>query len=414
MKKLFLFTVLVCAGAGFAWQYARDDGNETTTLRTATVERGSLEDLVSGTGTLSAVGTVEVGTQVSGTVAEILADFNDRVTAGQHLAIIDTSILAAAVRDAEASLARARAQYEQAVADCDRNRTLFERGFISEREFESLATVVTTSHANLASAEAVLERARTNLDHAWIRAPIAGTVIQRNIEAGQTVQASFSAPTLFVIAEDLERMEILAEVDESDIGRIRDNQEARFTVQAYPDDEFFGAVRQIRLQPKTVQNVVTYTVVIDAANPQRRLLPGMTATVDFVVDRAADALLVPNSALAFRPTAEFAAAFRERGRGRSPSEASAAEKPAREWATPDGTTQRPEDIAVVWYLDDADGPVPTRVRIGVSDGLETALLEPGDLTAGSQVITGFGAQTQVASKAGSSNNSRGRGRPGLF
>ena len=430
MKKLILTAVLLCVGAGFAWHHARGNGNQATALRTAAVERGDLVNLVSGTGTLNAVGTVEVGTQVSGTVAGILADFNDRVTAGQLLAVIDTANLAAAVRDAEASLARTRAQYEQAVADRDRNSTLYDRGYISEREFLALETVVTTSRASLASGEAAVERARTNLEHAWIRAPIAGTVIQRTIEAGQTVQANFSAPTLFIIAEDLERMEILAQVDESDIGRIREGQEVRFTVQAYPDEERTGAVRQIRLQPATVQNVVMYTVVIDAANPQGQLLPGMTATVDFVVDRAEDTLLLPNGALNFRPTKEMVADLREQRRNGGGSDDGLASRRPQGRATSetglgsrsptgDDSAAPSPDMAVIWHLDETGKPSPTRVRIGVSDGLKTALIDAGDLQAGSAVITGSSAGTRVAaatSAVGSRSGGMGgrRDPPGLF
>ena len=427
MRKILLTAILLCAGAGFAWRYGQSLDPEGADLRTAAVERGDLEVLVSGTGTLSAVGTVEVDTQISGRVSDIRADFNDRVEAGQVLAVIDTANLAAAVRDAEAGLARARAQYEQAVADRDRNHSLFERGYVSEREYLALETVVTTSQASVGSAEAGLERARTNLDYAWIRAPISGTVIQRTVEAGQTVQASLSAPTLFVIAEDLERMEILAQVDESDIGRIDVGQEVRFEVQAYPDDGFTGQVRQIRLQPATVQNVVMYTVVIDAANPHGQLLPGMTATVDFIVEQAEDVLLVPNGALSFRPTEDMLAQLREQ-RGDEGAEApSRRRQPGSFRAHTDaaggdtamdlaGTTG---ERAVVWYLDASGSPAPAPVIIGVSDGLETVLLEEGALDTASEVIVGSSSAPQVAAATQTSEARPGgvggrRGPPGLF
>ncbi|MBT6146258.1 MAG: efflux RND transporter periplasmic adaptor subunit [Gemmatimonadetes bacterium] len=430
MKKLVSIAILLCAGAGFAWHFGQIHDAADAGLRTAGLERGDLESLVSGTGTLSAVGTVEVGTQVSGRVAGIHADFNDRVTSGQLLALIDTANLAATVRDAEAGLARVQAQSEQAIADRNRNRSLYERGYVSEREFLALETVVTTSQASLVSAEAGLERARTNLDYAWITSPISGTIIQRDVEAGQTVQASLQAPTLFVIAEDLEHMEILAQVDESDIGSIDEGQQVRFSVQAYPDDEFTGAVHQIRLQPITVQNVVMYTVVIDAANPQGQLLPGMTATVDFIVERAEDVLLLPNGALSFRPTQEMVDQLREqrRPRGEGPPSRGhgTADDLARDTATDsaididaDGATG---ERAVVWYLDEAGTPTPTPVRIGLSDGLKTALLDVGDLNEDTVVIVGSSTATQVAVVTRSESAREGPGGrggrpggpPGLF
>ena len=415
MRRLIAIAILLSAGAGFAWHSWQSDGADQAALRTAAVERGDLEVLVSGTGTLSAVGTVDVGTQISGRVAEVLADFNDRVAVGQLLAVIDTANLATAVRDAEAGLARAEAQYVQALADRNRNRSLYEYGYVSEREFQALETVATTTRASVTSAEAGLERARTNLGYAWITAPITGTVIQRDVEAGQTVQASLQAPTLFVIAEDLERMEILAQVDESDIGSIGEGQDVRFEVQAYPDDEFSGAVSQIRLQPTTVQNVVMYTVVIDAANPRGRLLPGMTATVDFVVERAEDALLLPNGALSFRPTQDMAEQFREQRRlGR--------DGPRQGDRAPEGDASEEDgDRAVVWYLDETGQPTPTPVRTGLSDGLKTVLLDAGELGEDASVVTGSSATGQVAvasAPQGDSDRRRGPGGrggpPGLF
>ena len=408
MKKLILTAVLLCAGAAFAWHFGRSDDASAADLRTAAVERGDLEVLVSGTGTLSAVGTVEVSTQISGRVAQVRADFNDCVAAGELLAVVDTANLASAVRDAEASLARAEAQYVQAVVDRNRNRSLYERGYVSEREFLALETVAATTQASVTSAEASLERARTDLEYAWITAPIAGTVIQRDVEAGQTVQASLSAPTLFVIAEDLESMEILAQVDESDIGSIGEGQQVRFEVQAYPDEEFTGAVRQIRLQPETVQNVVMYTVVIDAANPEGLLLPGMTATVDFIVAQSDDALLLPNGALSFRPTQDMVDQLRtqreQRGEGAPPRDRDL-----------DESTEGSGERAMVWYLDETGTARPTPVRVGLSDGLKTVLLDAGELESDTAVIVGSSASSQVAVTAadrGSGDMRRGPGGPG--
>ena len=219
----------------------------------AEIARGDIENVVSGTGTLNPVGTVEVGTQVSGTIDHLYADFNDHVTVGQLLAVLDTSALAASVREGEANVARTRAQWTTWRWTNTTATSLAEKGYLSEREMRSLATQVETARASLQSAEATLLRLQTNFNHAEIRAPIDGTVIQRSVEAGQTVAASLQTPTIFIIAEDMAQMEILALVDESDIGLIREGQDVRFTVQAYPDEEFSGTVRQIRLKPETIQ-----------------------------------------------------------------------------------------------------------------------------------------------------------------
>lgn len=294
-------------------------------FETAKVLRGDLVSRISATGTLSAVGTVTVGTQVSGTIARVVADFNDHVNAGDLLAVIDTEVLDASVRDANAGLNRAQAALRQAEAEVNRARSqlaqaaaqhaeataslkrhadLFDKGLVSAQEFEPRETAaasaaasvesaraamassdagVASARASVASAEASLAQVQKNRRNAEIRAPISGVVIQRTVDAGQTVAASFSTPTLFVIAEDLARMEIHAQVDESDIGRVKPGQTVEFTVAAYPDRTFRGTVRERRLQPETVQNVVHYTVVVAAGNDDSLLLPGMTADRKSVV-----------------------------------------------------------------------------------------------------------------------------------
>ncbi|MCK5597812.1 MAG: efflux RND transporter periplasmic adaptor subunit, partial [Candidatus Eisenbacteria sp.] len=285
------------------WQFAGRSGPEQTgRFEFVEVERGDIENIVSSSGTLSAVGTVDVGTQVSGTIARILADYNETVRAGQVLAVLDTTMLSASVRDARAGVVRARSLHDQAVRDYDREQDLHENDLISDAQLSDTQTSVETARAGVLSAEASLDRSRANLRYAVIRSPIDGTVIMRNMEPGQTVAASFSTPTLFVIAEDLSEMEIHALVDESDIGAIREGQSVRFTVEAYMDEEFTGVVRQIWLQPQTVQNVVMYTVVVDARNDRGLLYPGMTATTDFLIDERHDVLMVPNAALKLRAT----------------------------------------------------------------------------------------------------------------
>lgn len=293
---------LVVLAASYVSSWSAD--SDEPVYQFAELRRGTLESKVSSTGTLAAVETVEVGTQVSGTIARLEVDYNDAVRKGEVLAVLDQALFAAQVKEAEASVAKARAGLAQAEDEFQRNQPLFDKGFLSAQEFLPVRIGVDTARAALAAAEASLVRAKTNLAYTVIRSPIDGTVIKRSVEAGQTVAASLNTPTLFLIARDLKQMQIEADVDESDIGRIRTGQAVRFTVQSYPDKTFTGTVSQLRLQPRTISNVVNYTVLVEAANPEGVLLPGMTATLDFVVSRVENALLAPNAALRFQPPAE--------------------------------------------------------------------------------------------------------------
>ncbi|MFA4947358.1 MAG: efflux RND transporter periplasmic adaptor subunit [Candidatus Krumholzibacteriia bacterium] len=302
-KKRILIVVCVVAavaagiGAIRHFRSAKNGGE----LQLSEVKRGDIENTVSSTGTLSAVNSVDVGAQVSGIIDSLYVDFNSEVRAGQVLAVLDTTIVAAQAFDARAGLLRSRAQLDQAEAEYERNKPLFENGYLSATEFISIKTGYDAAVASYRSSEAALKRALKNLEYTTITSPINGTVIQRNVDAGQTIQASFQAPTLFIIASDMKSMQIEVNVDESDIGVIKEEQRVQFTVQAYPDDKFTGTVRQVRLQPVTLQNVVNYTVVVDASNDGGKLLPGMTATVDFIIEEKKDVLLVPNSAIQFKP-----------------------------------------------------------------------------------------------------------------
>ncbi len=399
MKKIIIITIIVLLllGAGiryFSSVYGSKNGGSYQFVE---VTRGNLENTVSSTGTLSAVGTVEIGTQVSGTIARADVDFNDRVKKGQVLAVLDTALLKIAVLDAEAGLVRAQAQYEQAQAEYERNLPLFEKGYLSGEEFLPIQVNVKTVQASVQSAQAALQRAQTNMKYATIRSPINGTIIQRNVEQGQTVAASFSTPTLLVIAEDLSQMQIYATVDESDIGQIREGQSVRFTVYAYPDNTFYGTVRQIRLQPTTVQNVVNYTVVVDAPNKSGLLLPGMTATVDFIVEERKDVLLVPNAALRLQPTQEMMTELRKNMREHMSALPDSLKQLAQQRRTDRGQFGDGEGMplqiqgsaqnntAQLWYLDDRRKLGVMPVLKGATDGLMTEITmvgagDRGDMT----------------------------------
>src|SRR5688500_14733340 len=251
---------------------------------------------------LGSVTTVQVGTQVSGQVAAIHVDFNDTVKKGQLIARIDPTLQQQSVRDAEAGFERVQAELVQAQRDYDRNKQLFEQRVLTETEFNAAEYRLAVVKASAKSAQITVDRARQNLAYTSIYAPIDGIVVERNVDVGQTVAASLSAPQLFLIANNLSRMQILASVDESDIGLIKDGQEVRFSDQAYPVETFRGTVRQVRVQSVTQENVVNYTAVVEVDNASGKLLPGMTATVDFLTGAAKNVLLVPNAALRVRPS----------------------------------------------------------------------------------------------------------------
>lgn len=382
---------LILAGA---WYFGRSDGGSGTSYRFVEVERGDLRATVSATGSLGAVTTVQVGTQVSGQVAEILVDFNDEVRKGQLIARIDPTLASQTVRDAQSTVERNRAEADQATREMERSKQLYANEALSISEYESAQYRYEVAQANLASAQVSLERARQNLAYTRIYAPIDGIVVERNVDVGQTVAASLSAPQLFLIANDLSRMQILASVDESDIGQIREGQPVRFTVQAYPSEMFEGTVQQVRLQSASTENVVNYTVVVGVDNSDGKLLPGMTATVDFEVKTAEDVLMVPNAALRFRPTPEMLAAAGMQGAAggpRSGESASARQQSAQRRVPSDGprpTTGRPSTpMATIWRLDDGGNLVTTRVSTGISDGIVTQIEGPG-IREGMQLIAG--------------------------
>ena len=412
---VLVVTLVIIRGNGGGAAFARYDFAEIT--------RGDLENVITATGALSAVGTVEVGTQVSGTIAHAYADYNETVHRGQILAVLDTTMLAASVRDARANEMKAESQYEQAQRAHARVVELFEQGLVSDAEIEESLTNVKSAEASLLGAEASLDRQRANRSYAVIRSPIDGTVIMRNVERGQTVAASFSTPTLFTIAEDLRVMEIRAMVDESDIGQIEEGQSVRFTVEAYIDEVFSGTVRQVWLQPETISNVVNYTVVVDAENDEGLLLPGMTATVDFLLDSLHEVLLVPNSALSIQPDdtmiEEIREAMRERmGDGNGAPDGSngstggqpngGSERASDGQSATGGRPQgRPSggapsggmssahsngmrafgDVKRLWYLDEEGNLLVARVKTGPSDGRLTQVIESDEVTEGLSVIS---------------------------
>jgi HlyD family secretion protein len=325
MKRL-LVAVLVFAAlsAGFYVYTARTAASEPNVV-TQPLSLGAIVDAVTATGTLEAVETVEVGTQVSGVVDDLFADFNSIVKKGQVIAKLDPQLIRTQIEQQEANLERAEADLDRvtvSLADArqkrERARQLAERNLIPRTELETADVNVKVAEAQIRSSEAALTQARAqlnntrvNLSYTTIKAPIDGIVISRNVDAGQTVAASMNAPILFVIAADLTRMRVIANIDESDVGRMRPGQRVTFRVDAFPSDVFTGTVSQVRLQPTVVQNVVTYSTVISVPNEQLKLKPGMTANVTIEIARRDDVLRVPLAATRFRPTREMFTALNQ-------------------------------------------------------------------------------------------------------
>jgi HlyD family secretion protein len=319
MKKLLpIVIILAVVGAGGAVFYANRPEKEPE-VKTLQISRGDIIDGVGATGALQAVRTVTVGTQVSGIVQDLYADFNSIVKEGQIVARLDPSILQTQVETANANLTNANANLERQRVTLDdakqkltRARELNQRQLTTKVDLENAELAVKTAEAQLKStqssivqAEAALNKAKVDLDHTIITAPISGIVIKRSVDKGQTVAASMSAPELFIIAADLTKMQVNASIDESDVGRMRPGQAVTFRVDAYPNETFHGSVNQVRLNPVTVQNVVTYSTVIDVPNPDLKLKPGMTAQVTIEIARRENVLRIPNAALRFRPSKDI-------------------------------------------------------------------------------------------------------------
>jgi HlyD family secretion protein len=375
--------LIVAATVGFSAYYTMR-AEPAPPLTTAAVTRGDIVNVVSATGTLQAVTTVQVGSQVSGVVESLYADYNSMVRKGQLLAKLDGSTYASAVEQAQATLQNAEAEVERlrvakasADAALSRARDLSAKQLLPAADLQAAETDSKTAAAQVTGAEARVVQARSgvrtaqvNLAKTVITSPIDGVVIARNVDVGQTVAASFSAPTLFVIAADLTDMQLNASIDESDLGQVADGQEVTFTVDAYPSEKFAGSVSQVRLNPTTVNNVVTYAAIIDAPNTSLKLKPGMTATVTIEVARRENVLRVPTAALRFKPSAEVL---------------------ERLGAASIQGTKGP----VVWRPQ-GSSIVPVSIKTGAADATFTEVTD-GALPEGTQVVTRIAGDTASAS-----------------
>lgn len=389
--------VLVTALGPPGWRWARGTGKETPRFRTEPAARGALSVTVSATGTLEPTNRVDVGSELSGIVKTVEADYNDRVRVGQVLARLDRDKLEAAVKRSRAALASARARVLKAkasvaeagsdLARLEKVSRLSRTRAVSESDLEGARANLARAEAEEAEAAAAVDEAaatlqsnRTDLDKTVIHAPINGIVLNRNVEPGQTVAASLQAPVLFTLAEDLTRMELHVDVDEADVGRVREGQEALFTVDAFPERSFEARITQVRYGAETVDGVVTYETVLRVDNPDLLLRPGMTATADVTVERVEDALLVPNAALRFAPPSTD----RSGSSGRRGLMGSLFPRPRRGGGH-DGRAGRDAlEGPRVWSLRDGR-LVPTPLETGASDGIRTVVLQ-GRLTPGQELV----------------------------
>jgi HlyD family secretion protein len=414
-KKILAASLLVAALAGGAWVWKAKFAEKPVQYTTEEVSRGDITRVVSATGTIQAVNTVTVGSQVSGTIRRILVDYNSPVKKGQLLAEIDPALFLDQTRQAEAELAQSRAALAEAEAGLReaereylRQKTLFASDFVAKSSLESAETALATARSRVESAKAgvrssaaMLNQKRTNLGYTKILSPVNGVVTGKKVSEGQTVAASLSAPELFTIAEDLARMQVEAAVDEADIGYVQEGMSVTFTVDTYPEDIFTGKVRQVRLSPSTTENVVTYTVIISAANPDLRLKPGMTANVSIETASVKDVLRVPNAALRFRPAAS---------RTKTASTSQVAPPPPPDGGGPGGEGASKKSSGLtgkatvsqpsVWVLETKKGSQPSLrrvpVTVGLTDGSWTEV--SGDLAEGEAVVTGtLGNGTKGAS-----------------
>lgn len=372
-KKLLVALLALAALGGGIWWWAQPkqvSGEER--YATAAVEHAPVTQTVAANGTLNPVVLVSVGSQVSGIVKALHADFNDRVKAGQVLAELDPTLLQAQLNQSEANVASAKAALQLAQANEARTRDLYAKEYVTRQDLDTAVQALEAAKAQLVLSQAQAKRDRTNLDYAVIRSPVSGVVVSRVVDVGQTVAASFQAPTLFTIAKDLSHMQIDSAYAEADVGNIKIGQPASFRVDAFPNRNFQGVVRQVRLNPTTLQNVVTYDVVVAVDNPDQVLMPGMTAYVNITVAQRKDALLVPNAALRFHPAE--AGGDKKGGGGKGG----------------DGRGEHGRDkndgvqSGTVYVLENGQ-PKAVRLTLGITDNRMTEVLS-GDLKDGQKVI----------------------------
>jgi len=394
LKVRYLIILLILAGVayGYSQTKARAERAKADRFRTTAVDRGAIIQRITANGTLNPVSVVNVGTQVSGAVLKLHTDFNKPVKANQVLLEIDPALIKGRIQQFEATMRSADATLRLAETTLQRNETLVAKGFISPSTLDQNRKEVDVAKAQVAQVKSQLEQEQTNLTYTIIRSPIDGIVIDRKVDIGQTVAASFQTPTLFQIARDLENMQIDTSVAEADVGKLQEGMPIRFTTDAFPDRDFQGKVRMVRLNPTIQQNVVTYNVVVDVTNDQGLLKPGMTAQVNIVVGSRPDVVRIPNAALRFKPPRDDKdqkSSGKPAGSDAKPATKVAAAQPApaagaagEAGATPAGPRRPP---ARVYKLNEAKELTAVEIRVGIASNQHTELLG-GDLKPGDELV----------------------------
>ena len=393
MKKsiLYIGSAVVVLAVGFLVYRSLAKTKQNVSIETAKVERGTISNTVTATGTLEAVKTVDVGTQVSGVIEKLFVDYNSQVKKGQLLAQLDETPLLATLDQSKATVDQAEAQVKYQKATYERYKALLAKKLIAQSDFDLAEYNYNNAVGSLNSAKSQYDKNKINLSYARIYSPIDGTILDRAVEVGQTVAASFSTPTLFTIANDLTRMRVEANVDEADIGQLITGQRVEFTVDAFSTKKFSGEVTEIRLQPTTTNNVVTYTVVIGAPNPDNILKPGMTANATFFVTERKDILLVSAKATRFTPDPTALAAYMAPMGGEG---AQASERPEPPMGDDMPIAKADNDSIHMVWVKESNGIHPQRVTVGVTDEVNYEVVN--GLKEGDEVVismTSAAAQT---------------------
>jgi len=409
-KLIYIGSAVIVLVAGFLVYKSLSKPKASVSIETAKIERGTISNTVTATGTLEAIKTVAVGTQVSGVIEKIFADFNSQVKKGQLLAQLDETPLIAQLEQTKASVDQAEAQVKYQKATYERYKALLAKKLIAQADFDQAEFNYNNALGSLSNAKSMYDKNKINLSYARIYSPIDGIILNRAVDEGQTVAASFNTPTLFTIANDLTQMRVEAKVDEADIGQLVNGQRVEFTVDAFPGRKFSGEVTEIRLQPTTTNNVVTYTVVIGAPNPENILKPGMTANATFFVTEKKDILLVPGKAVRFNPDPATLAAYMPPMGGGDGAQASPPAMPQMGEGAMQVKKGGNDSIQTVW-VKGANGIHPQHITVGVTDEINFEIVK--GLKEGDEVVTSMTSGTgTVASKAKASGSLFSPPRPG--
>lgn len=402
LKKIVIFVLVLAAAAGAYDYYNKTHQPKPEDLyRLDEVTQGDIEQTVSANGTLNPVSLISVGTQISGIVRKLYVDFNDRVEKDQVLLELDSALSSAAIVQSSSSVRNNQANVDLATANEKRIRELYSQEYVSKQELDTAVQVLKSAKAQLDSARGLLTRDQTNLNFTIIRSPVSGIVVNRVVDVGQTVAASFQTPTLIQIAQDLAKMQIDTSFAEADIGKIKEGQAVKFNVDAFPNRNFEGVVKQVRLNSTNTSNVVTYNVVVSVDNSDLTLMPGMTAYVNIAVAKAEQSLLVPNAALRYKPKVDETA----KSNGGKKSGASQNGERKRNGGGKNGNQAQEFNTGKIYILRDGK-PTLVKVKVGITDGRSTAITA-SELAAGDQVVVGeLQANGQAPSAGGSSRAPR--------